>query len=581
MRLKASAILKNLISMMLILMLASISQVSADANQDNAEDNIAFSISSLIARRVNPLLTHPDFSAQAEQLQTLYLSNQNQLLWLGPDKHSHIALALLDNAKADGLNPEDYDASLLQQHFISALSLPPTAYDELAQFDTALSIALIRFVSDLHSGRVIPKKLNYPPEFGNKQTFAVASLIKQAIDNQDLAHLAELAAPQFKQYRQLKQALAKYREMPKEQDFQLLDFKTTLRPGAYHPQLATLRERLITLQAMSPESPQANSYYSASLQEGVKAFQHKTGLKVDGIIGPDTANSLNQTMEQKIQGIELAMERLRWLPNDITDGPMIIVNIPAFQLWASKSADDPDTLNMKVIVGKAQKNQTPMLLEQMKYLEFMPYWNIPKSIMEKEILPKVYEDTAYLQNEDIELVQLVRRLANQEQDQESNSWETLASDIRRGRVRARQRPGKKNPLGKVKFVFPNKEDVYLHDTSSPRLFNLSQRDLSHGCVRVAEAGKLAEFVLSSQPENRWNETAIQEAMSGEKTRRVTLRKPISVLFFYSTSYVDQDGQVHFYRDIYEQDAILNKALQKIRSHQNNSLLTAKANASPS
>lgn len=547
----------------------------AEANTSPESNGIADILSTFIAGQQNSLLTETDFSGQAEQLSKLYQLNGNQLLWLGETHHQsniEITLALLANADKDGLNPDDYDAKTLHRHFQAAPNLPQNAATELVKYDTALSISLLRFVNDLHHGRVKPQKLSYPNEFGNKHTLDAASLIKQHVDQQTLAQLPEVAVPQFKQYRQLKQALADYRLVPKELDFQPLVFEKSLRPGNHYPQIDALRSRLIALGALSPESPAldsaAENSYSPELQEGVKAFQRQAGLKEDGIIGRETAARLNQTVDQKIRQIELAMERIRWLPDNIA-GPMILVNIPAFELWAFSSIDDPDTLNMKVIVGKARKNQTPMLFEEMKYLEFMPYWNIPRSIMNKEILPKLYNDLGYLQSEDIELVQ---RYANQE----ASTWETLFDDIRRGRVRARQRPGNKNPLGKVKFVFPNKEDVYLHDTSSPRLFNRSKRDLSHGCVRVAEASKLAEFVLSHQPETHWDETAIQQAMSGPKTRRVNLKKPIPVLFFYTTSFVDQNNQIHFYRDIYEQDILLEKALGKRSSNQSNNLLTAKA-----
>ncbi|MGR8929319.1 MAG: L,D-transpeptidase family protein [Gammaproteobacteria bacterium] len=560
---------------LIVLLFFLLSQSATYAYPTSDNTDVSGPIASLIASRQNPLLKRPDFSDQFDPLSRLYMMNSNRLLWLGkPDSENniHTAISLLINADRDGLNPEDYDAPTLQQHIRLASSLSENAFDELAKLDTALSISLLRLVNDLHQGRVSPQQLDYPREFGNKETLDTATLIKTAIEQQALSQLPDLAAPKLKQYQRLKQALATYRQAPKELNFQPLVFEKSLRPGDHHPQIQQLRARLIATGALSPSAipfeSDTDDVYAEQLQEGVKAFQRQNGLTPDGIIGKETATLLNQTTEQKIHRIELAMERLRWLPNSIS-GPMILVNIPAFQLWAFKAIDDPDMLTMKVIVGKARRNQTPMLYEEMKYLEFMPYWNIPRSIMNKEILPKLYDDIGYLQNEDIELVQLYS-------DQEG-SWDTLFDDIRQGRVRARQRPGNKNPLGKVKFVFPNKEDVYLHDTSSPKLFSRSQRDLSHGCVRVADAGKLAEFVLGIQPEPHWDETRIQEAMSGDKTRRVNLKKPIPVLFFYTTSYVDQNDQVHFYRDIYGQDKILEQALERKESTApSNSLLTANA-----
>ncbi|MDD2738546.1 MAG: L,D-transpeptidase family protein [Methylomonas lenta] len=545
------------------------------ADEVQSTNTPAAAISTLIAEKQNPLLVKPDFSKQADQLLSLYQLANNQFLWLG-DAQSQTnidaALAILSNAGADGLDPRDYDADVLKQTFELALSIPPSAINELAKFDTALSIALLRFVNDLHHGRVNPQQLNYPSPFGSKQFIEAANLIKQAIDQHTLAQLPEVVQPKYKQYQQLKQILADYRKAPADGNFEPLIFEKALRPGERYPQLDELRQRLIALNAMTPETEdlQPEKFYSKKLQAGVKEFQRQNNLQADGIIGKETAAKLNQSLEQKILQIELAMERLRWLPDDIT-GPVIIVNIPAFQLRAFNSVNEADILNMKVIVGKALKNQTPVLLEDMKYLEFMPYWNIPSSIMKKEILPKMYNNLGYLQSQDIELVQLYSK--------QDSGWYSVFDDIKHGRVRARQRPGKKNPLGKVKFIFPNKEDVYLHDTSSPSLFNRNQRDLSHGCVRVAEAEKLAEFVLGNQPETNWDLAAIQQAMSGSKTRRVSLRNPIPVLFFYTTTFVDQDNQIHFYRDIYNQDEVLEKALGRMPFPDNSSLVTAKTTTS--
>ncbi|WP_232322401.1 L,D-transpeptidase family protein [Methylomonas lenta] len=557
-----------------ILVLFSPSQpTSADEVQPN--NTPAAAISTLIAEKQNSLLIKPDFSKQADQLLSLYQLANNQFLWLGDSQSQtniDAALAILTNAGADGLDPRDYDADVLKQTFELATAIPPSAINELAKFDTALSIALLRFVNDLHHGRVNPQQLNYPSPFGSKQFIEAAHLIKQAIDQHSVAQLPEAAQPKYKQYQQLKQILADYRKAPADGNFEPLIFEKALRPGEHHPQLDELRQRLITLNAMTPETAdlQPEKFYSKKLQAGVKEFQRQNNLQADGIIGKETAAKLNQSLEQKILQIELAMERLRWLPDDIT-GPVIIVNIPAFQLRAFNSVNEADILSMKVIVGKAEKNQTPVLLEDMKYLEFMPYWNIPSSIMKKEILPKMYNNLGYLQSQDIELVQLYSK--------QDSGWYSVFDDIKHGRVRARQRPGKKNPLGKVKFIFPNKEDVYLHDTSSPSLFNRNQRDLSHGCVRVAEAEKLAEFVLGNQPETNWDLAAIQQAMSGSKTRRVSLSNPIPVLFFYTTTFVDQDNQIHFYRDIYNQDEVLEKALGRMPFPDNSSLVTAKTTTS--
>jgi murein L,D-transpeptidase YcbB/YkuD len=282
------------------------------------------------------------------------------------------------------------------------------------------------------------------------------------------------------------------------------------------------------------------------LVAAVKKIQQQQGVKANGVIGPATAALLKPSSHEKIAQIELAMERARWIP-DASEGPMIIVNIPAFELWAFNSADDTKPLNMKVVVGKYPDNQTPLLWEDMKYLEFMPYWNIPKSIFEKEIRPKAANNAGYLASKDIELIQ------HQNSDEHGGG----------SYIRARQRPGKQNPLGRVKFVFPNTADVYLHDTPGRSAFNRPRRDLSHGCVRVADPEQLAAFVLGDQ--EGWDKESIKQAMSAPKTRHVTLKRSVPVLFYYATTFVDHENRLRFYPDVYGQDEQLKKALSKLQA----------------
>jgi murein L,D-transpeptidase YcbB/YkuD len=522
-------------------------------------------VAEVLNSKKNTLLQRTDFSKFTGELRTLYSSAQNNLLWLNSNRSQealYAALALLTHADNQGLNPADYDAEILNQ-LLNTQSLDAT---KSVDYDTAISAALLHYLHDLHEGRIRPQDLSYPNNFGNKATQNAATAITQSLAQNLVAELPQQFEPKIKQYQRLKQGLSDLRAQAPESAFQPLQIDKSLHPGEAYSQLNMLNQRLVALGALAANTA-TTDMYDGVLVDGIKSLQQKQGLQADGVIGKDTLALLNQTRTEKIRQIELAMERLRWLPGDL-DGPLIIVNIPAFQLWAFNSSDDTQALNMKVIVGKAQANQTPMLFESMQYLEFMPYWNIPKSILDKEIMPKLQDDIAYLQDQDIELVQ---RIAD-----DSDGNEDIVDELRHGKLRARQRPGKKNPLGKVKFIFPNKEDVYLHDTPSHGLFERSRRDFSHGCVRVSDAEKLAEFVLSRQ--NGWDRTAIQQAMTGDKTQRVKLKQSIPVLFFYSTSFVDQDNQLHFYRDIYGHDADLQKALSSKQSNsakESNSVVTGK------
>ena len=531
-------------------------------------DPTAHSIADLATNPNNPLLRDTNFSKFVDEFKTLYESNQYQLLWANPNndqQQTQTALDLLANASLQGLDPIDYDVPTLKKELTNLTSAQP---QQLAYFDAALSIAMMRFLHDLHEGRVTPQTLNYSWKFSDAPPLNAAEAIKQAITRNELTQLPEKFEPKVKQYQLLKARLADFRRQSVRSDAETLRFEKTLRPNDKYPQLELLKQRLQDLgtwpEAQATSQTLASNYQGA-LVEGIKQLQREHGLKADGIIGRDTAALLTQNHADKIKQIELTMERLRWLPRDLS-GPLILVNIPAFELSAFNSLDQERAFNMKVIVGKAPDNQTPMLFEDMEYIEFKPYWNIPKSIMDKEILPKLMSNWNYLQNQNIELVQ---------RGGAGDSVENIFDDLRQGRVRARQRPGSKNPLGKVKFVFPNKADVYLHDTPSHNLFARDRRDFSHGCVRVAEAEKLAEFVLSFQ--SGWDSNSIKTAMEGSKTQRVRLKQAIPVLFFYTTSFVDENNHLHFYHDIYGQNEALEKALKRepIVPRQNESVLTGK------
>jgi murein L,D-transpeptidase YcbB/YkuD len=529
----------------------------------NQEPGIAREISAIIAAKQHPYLMLSNFPNRTGDLESLYTLSNRQLLWLGnenAEKNITDALNLLANAAVHGLNPKNYDAEPLRQKLQSALKLKPESYKELALYDTALSISLLRFLHDLHYGRVNPQGINFNLKLREKKLVDLPLLIKNSLAQNTLAQLPLSVEPTLKQYQKLKQALANYRQLAATaQPFKLV-IEKTLHPGDTHPQMAELRRFLTTVGDL-PEnktaiSEEKSSLYTDAIAAGVKKFQKRHGLTADGHIGKSSAAALNVPLSQRVTQIELAMERLRWLP-EFNGGASIIVNIPAFQLWAFDAIGQADTniINMKVVVGKALKNQTPVLMAEMHFIDFMPYWNVPYSIIKSEILPKLIQNSHYLDRENMEMVSVFR-------DSEKPTALTAETMnlLRQGKLRIRQRPGGKNALGRVKFIFPNKEDVYLHDTPANALFSQSRRDFSHGCVRVADPQKLAEFALKNQ--DGWNPETIQQAMNTPKTQRVILKKPIPVLFFYTTAFFDQDDKLEFYPDIYGQDAVLLEALRK-------------------
>jgi len=511
--------------------------------------------------KYNSYLHRPDFKNRSEDLEALYKATGYQLLWLGSpeaEKKTAEVLDVLEKVAVNGLDPNNYDAQSLKQKLPAALNLAADNYKQLALYDTAISISLLRYLHDLHYGRVNPKAINFNLKLRDKKLIDLPNLIKQNLQQGTLSQLPELVEPKLKQYQGLKKALITYRQLVKNQLVFNMVFSNPVNPGDELANGDELTHFLVAVgdipQGSENESKKITRY-SSQLVAGVKKFQLRHGLNVDGVIGKSTVVAMTVPLSQRVTQIELAMERLRWLP-EASAGASIVVNIPAFQLWAFDDLNEinANMPNMRVVVGKALKNETPVLMAEMRFIDFMPYWNVPYNIVKKEILPKLIENPGYLAAENMELVST---FGNETKAVAFNA--ASMSGLKQGNLRIRQRPGKKNALGKVKFIFPNKSDVYLHDTPSHSLFSRSRRDFSHGCVRVENPDQLAEFVLK----NQWTKEAIDEAMAAEKTRRVVLKKSIPVLFFYVTSFIDQYDNLTFYSDIYGYDTVLENALNKV------------------
>lgn len=528
------------------------------AEEDIPQENpIVKEISNIIAAKQHPYLAPSNFANRYEDLDTLYKSSKYQPLWLG-NTHTEENIAdlfkLITNASDNGLNKDNYDIQTLQQKQQAALTLAQDAYKDMASFDTALSLSLLRFLHDLHYGRVNPQDINFNLKLRDKKLIDLPLLITSNLSRGTLESLPALVEPKLQQYQKLKSVLVNYRRLAEKSPAFKLAFEKSIHPGETIPQLEELRQRLMLLGDL-PENdtnPANSTRYTDKTVVGIKKFQYRHGLSADAVIGKATAEALNTPLQQRVTQIELAMERLRWLP-ELSPGPSIIVNIPAFQLWAFNNINDLSSsiMNMRVVVGKALKNQTPVLMATMSFIDFSPYWNVPYNIVKDEIIPKLNQNPGFLNKENMELVANSGVVAFSE---------ASIAQLKQGSLRIRQRPGKKNALGKVKFLFPNKNDVYLHDTPANALFSRSRRDFSHGCVRVAKPEDLAEFALKNQ--RGWDKAAIQTAMRAPKMQRVILKKPIPVLFFYTTAFFDHQDNLQFYPDIYNQDTVLREALKK-------------------
>ncbi|MBU6158848.1 MAG: L,D-transpeptidase family protein [Bacteroidetes bacterium] len=327
--------------------------------------------------------------------------------------------------------------------------------------------------------------------------------------------------PIYPQYQLLKAQLKKYRAIASKGGWGIIPaFKGSLRRGDSNVVLKSIRKRLYSTDDF--EGDTTLSFMDDVLEAAIKKFQYRHGLTEDGVIGRKVAEAMNVSVRQRIEQIIVNMERCRWVPVHLKD-EYFIVNIPAFRFYAFK--DDSVLWSMKVVVGKSI-HQTAIFNGTMKYVVFAPYWNVPPGILRNEVLPALGRNPAYLNKNHME---------------------------RHGNT-VRQLPGPWNALGKVKFLFPNSHNIYLHDTPAKDLFKQDQRSFSHGCIRVEQPRRLAQYVLRYQP--GWNEQRIDSAMNGTKEMYVTLQKTFPVFIAYFTAWADRAGGMHFRNDIYGKDARL-------------------------
>ncbi len=524
------------------------------AVSDSIHSTQSLAIDKVISADNHPFINKNIFLQHKKTLAELYFLSPQYLVWLNPENPQiNSALELIASANTSGLDIEAYHLTDLTIWWQQLSSQRDVSYTDLARLDTAISINLIHFLSDLHFGRINSKtlKLNFNSK---KQSFVFVPLILKAIQQDTVLKLANLVEPSIPAYRKLKKALLDYKKNELGQSILKLKYIASIRPGESSQQIIEIRQQL-SLLGSSTNNNDHSIVYDQELVNQIKDFQFHHGLKEDGIIGKNTIKALNIPNSHRIQQIKLALERLRWLPK-LQPGPSVMVNIPAYQLWAyhSDKMDDQQAINMKVIVGKSsdKKRKSPVFTANMNYLVFSPYWNIPRSITVKEILPKLLDNPFYLEEQNMELVsgfhnnELALPLTDE-------SFELLQAGI----LQLRQRPGKGNALGRVKFIFPNNYNVYLHDTPSRFLFNKSKRDLSHGCIRIEKPTELAHFLLKSK--RGWNQNRISKSMYLQSPKRVRLKKAVPVVIYYSTASIVKDELI-FYDDIYNYDTKLSHVL---------------------
>jgi murein L,D-transpeptidase YcbB/YkuD len=505
-------------------------------NYDLAELRPA--IASRLAGPIPEGLDHRDW----KRVQALYANYDTIPLWLEEDADSRRGDELIDalvTIHEHGLRGDVYPLERLRDALVPIDKAKNPTPEQLAEADVMLSAIYVALGEDLLIGQIDPSTVEQKWRI-KPDAIDVDSVLARTLRLEPLRNALTGLRPPDEQYVALQGALREYRELATKGGWDPVPSGPALEPGhtSTVERLAALRRRLAAegyLEARAAEQAADDSIavsngkatqpaiYDRELAAAVAAFQARHSIVVDSVLGRGTLATLNVPIEYRIGQIMANLERFRWLPRSYQDR-YIIVNVPSFSLVAFE--EGKPVLRMRVIVGAEYENRaTPAFADSMSYVEFAPYWNVPEKIAEQELWPKQEADPTYFERNDYEVVRIG------------------------GRTIVRQRPGDRNALGHVKFMFPNDLNIYLHDTPERTLFSRDVRAFSHGCIRVEKPAELAKFVLSRN--EGWDEARIAAAMKG-KNQRVQLAEKVPIYIIYLTTFM-RDSKLHFGNDIYDRD----------------------------
>jgi len=498
-------------------------------------------------------LRWPDFSDYRSHLKNFYEPSGYRFAWIRENQATPRARAIievLEQADRKGLRGEDYDAGRWEARL---RQVGPSA----ARFDAALTVCVMRYISDLRVGRVNPRHFRFGIDVAKKRYDLPQFVRDRLVNGDDLERTLEEVEPPFPGYRRTEAALEQYLKLSREDDGEKLPEVTkTIDSGNPYPGVPRLARLLRLLGDLPPAAEvQPGNVFQGPLVEAVKHFQSRHGLSPDGRLGPQTLKLLNTPLSDRVEQLRLTLERWRWVPNGFPQPP-VVVNLPEFRLRAFDRSGGV-ALTMRVIVGKAYRHETPVFEGDMRYVVFRPYWNVPPGIQRSEIVPAIRRNRDYVAKNNYEITTPGGEVVTS-----GTVGDDTLEQLQARKLSIRQKPGPTNALGLVKLIFPNEHFVYLHSTPSAQLFSQSRRDFSHGCIRVEKPAELTAWALAANNQD-WTLEKVRAAMeTGNDDVQVNLAKAIPVLILYGTGVVDENGVVHFFEDLYGYDRELAKALAK-------------------
>jgi L,D-transpeptidase YcbB len=539
----------------------TVAQPTTKTNSTKKPDGVASRLSAIVTAGHLDDLRWPDFSDYRLNLTNFYRPAGYKPAWIRDGEPTPQAIELIQifrDADREGLLPEDYDASRWADR-LTLLKGQHEAADE-ARFDAALTVCIMRYVSDIHIGRINPQNLGFEFDVSHKKLDLPHFVREQLANGSDpRSELAKIEPP-FPSYKRLRAALLHYMELEKNGDGEKVLDVGGVSPGGQYTGIPGLTSRLRMLGDL-PDSvtiPPDAKVYEGPLVDAVKHFQGRFGLRPTGVLDYKTVVEMNVPLSDQVEQMQLGLERFRWLPYQFNQPP-IVINVPEFRLYVFNEKNDVG-LTMRVNVGEDYNHQTPMFEGKIQYLVFRPYWTPTPNILRKEIIPELEKNPSL---DGLELVGASGKVVSS-----GTVTPAMLQQVRAGQLTVRQPPGPENGMGLVKFIFPNQHDVYIHDTpASLDMFSEAtegeegelKRVASHGCIHLQYPDRFAAYLLRNT--SGWDLERVDKAMhDGRDNLQVNLTPPVPVLIFYMTVVVEENGDVHFFHDIYDHDRTLKMEL---------------------
>ncbi|TPN86514.1 murein L,D-transpeptidase [Mesorhizobium sp. CU2] len=477
-----------------------------------------------------------------------YYSANPDFIWVSdnaPNSRAQDVVRVLGEAASYGLTPADYSVDIPAA---TTSASPEERTKEMIRFEMALSARVLRYAQDAQNGRVEPNRMTGYYDFPAKP-FDLEGALKTLAHTQEVRTYLESRHPQNAEYQALRVELEALEAS--EENEVVIDPKLLLKPGESSPELP----KLLSLIASNLDDEMGGSYgeilnrlgkselYDPELVPVIKAVQQKAGMKGDGVIGPRTvALYVSASKADKIEKVKVALEELRWLPSDL-GSPRVFINQPAFT--ASYIDNGEEKLKTRAVIGKVT-NQTAFFYNQIKQVDFHPYWGVPQSIIVNEMLPRLRNDPGYLDRAGYEVTDARgKRIPSS-----AVNWGAYGANIP---FSVRQQPSEANALGELKILFPNKHAIYMHDTPQKSFFARDMRALSHGCIRLQDPRGMAAAVLDTSVDD-----IAEKLKHGHSTESVTRVIPVYVAYF--TAWPDMSGKVEYFDDVYDRDSRLMQAL---------------------